>query len=91
MAESQHVKGRLKKKYRDACKKKKSGIFKFVALEWLFFTIECQCLEQCELHWVPENAVLSGLECRGRNHAGTAACFICSCMPEIISDLIRCF
>lgn len=37
VAELQRVKGRLKKKYRDACKKKKSGIFKFVALELLSF------------------------------------------------------
>lgn len=42
MAELQRVKGRLKKKYRDACKKKKSGIFKFVALELLSFH-----------HWMP--------------------------------------
>lgn len=62
---------------------KKSYIFKFVALELVFFTFECQCLEQCELHWVPEKAGLSGLECSGGKHAGAAVCFVCSCMSEM--------
>lgn len=69
---------------------KRSRIFKFVALELVFFTFECQCLEQCELHWVPGKAVLSGLECGGVNHAGAAVCFIRTCVPEMTSDLIKC-
>lgn len=88
------VKGRLKQEYRDACKRKKkkkrSGIFKFVTLKLLLFTFECQCLEQCELRWVSEKAVSSGLECDGGNHAGAAACFIHSCMSEMTSGLIKC-
>lgn len=80
------VKGRLKKEYSDACKKKKSITFKFVALQLVFFTFECQCLEQRELQWVHEKAVLSGVECSG----GSSFVFHSHCMPKMTSDLIRC-
>lgn len=62
---------------------KKRNVFKFVALEMVFFTCECQRLEQRELHWVPEKAGLSGPECGGGKHAGAAVCFICSCVSEM--------
>lgn len=71
-------------------KKKKKWYFQLCSLKLVFFLFDCQRLEQCELHLVPEKAVLSGLECDGGNHAGVAVCFIHSCVPEITSHLIKC-
>lgn len=80
---------RQAKKNRDACKKaKKSAVWKFASFELAFFTSECQCLE----HSVACTAcpVLSGLEYGVGNNPGSAACFICSCVPEIIWNFIEC-
>lgn len=64
----------------------KNVTFKFVALQLVFFTFECQCLEQRELQWVHEKAILSGVECSG----GSSFVFHSHCMPKMTSDLIRC-